>query len=214
MEKEEVIQVGKSAEELAREMEEQFVAEQEAPEELIQREDLVQMTHEQLAQLKADIVSEFDQRIRDAEDRFKALEETYKKQEALAFVDRRGEPTGVEGVEIMQRGPLGPIDHQGRIVKEYADKLKGKKARFVTTSDPELRALRRSQGYEPVRDEDGNEVRYMDGVLMAMPERKYEETIKAPKIARKKRHAAGIENKFKETAEALGVESHGKISYD
>jgi len=173
-------------------------------------DELVTMTKEQLEALKSEIKGEFEARMIAAEDRVEKLRLKYESQEAESYVNRKGQDQRI----VVHSRAMGPPDRMDLIANEHSDKLKGKVARFVTER-PEITSLRRSQGYEPVRDEDGKEVRYMDGVLMAMPERKYQEEIAKPVRERRALNKKAAVERFKGTAQNYGFEVEGAgIQYD
>lgn len=157
-----------------------------------------------------EIEDRYEKKFAELEDRFDKLKAKYEKQDEIAKLDQTKTPN----IKVMQNRPLGPIDHQASLVEKYKDKLKGKHFRFVNNHESVL-SVRAAQGYEKIHDEKSGEVRYMDGVLMAMPERRYEETIKANTKDRRARHRGAILNDFKEQGRDLGVETYGRgIDYD
>lgn len=179
------------------------------------KEEMVTMSRAELNDLLNEVKSDFAEQIKNAEDRMEKLRLSYERDDAVHRIKNKGEFAD-PALKIQQLGPLGPIDHQQRAIKAAGveDQLKGKAARFVNTN-AELSSLRRSQGYEPVLDKKGNEVRYMDGVLMAMPQSRYDEEIAKPAKVRKQIHKAAIGQDFKETAAKNNVEVFGDgIQYD
>lgn len=182
--------------------------------EVPEQDELVTMSKDQLKETMREVMSEYDKRIEDAESRMEKLQLEYEKKEKQSYMNRRGKESTSRRIQVNQTGPLNPIDHQGRLVEKHKDKLKGKAHRFVTTSNEELLSLRRSQGWEPVHDEDGNEVRFMDGVLMAMPEGRYEKDVQQPKEERKALHRSSIEENFKSQGESQDVQTEGNIQFD
>lgn len=87
------------------------------------------------------------------------------------------------------------------------------KGRWVTNR-PDISSRRRFEGYSPVKDASGQEVHVGDAVLMAMPRRKYEETIQKPLKARKQYRKEAISGQFHAAGKQLGVETFGDIKYD
>lgn len=173
------------------------------------KEEMVNMSKDQLEELKKEIRSEYEKKFEELEDRYDKLRLAMERDDALKKVSAKGEFADPKLV-IRQDRPLGPIDHQEAAIENSGvrDQLKGKVPRFVSTN-PELRSLRSAQGYRTVKDKNGDEVRYMDGVLMAMPAEQYEETIKAPKKARKQLYRDSIRQRFEEKAEQFGVSVEG-----
>lgn len=179
------------------------------------KEEMVTMSKEELKQLLGEVKKDFAEQIKNTEDRMERMKLSYERDDAVHQIKNKGEFAD-PNLKIQQLGPLGPIDHQQRAIKAAGveDKLKGKAARFVNTN-AELSSLRRSQGYEPVLDKKGNEVRYMDGVLMAMPQDRYDEEIVKPTKIRRDIHKAAIGQDFKETAAKHNVDVFGDgIQYD
>lgn len=177
-------------------------------------DELVTMSKQELKDTMKEVMDEYDKRIQEAESRMEKLQLEYEKKEKKSYINRRGQESTANRIQVNQSGPLNPIDHQSRLLEQHKDKLKGKVPRFVTTGNEELYSLRRTQGYEPVRDEDGNEVRYMDGVLMAMPEGRYREDVQKPKEERKALHRSSIEENFKQQGESQDVRTEGNIQFD
>lgn len=177
------------------------------------------MAETQRTKTREELVKEIDEKW---EKRFKELEEStasridklkahYEKRDEMAKLDQS--PTK-PNIKVYQNRPMGPIDHMGTLAEKHKDKLKGKHIRFVNKHETVM-PVRAAQGYEKVKDENGNEVRYMDEVLMAMPERKYQETVKAEVEDRKARHRGAIQETFHEAGKEYGVETFGTgIDYD
>lgn len=173
------------------------------------------MSDAEIEALKDSIRAEFAPQLKDAADQIDRLKKSLEMQETLQKIDRRGEENETAHViKISQRGPLGPVDQHGRLAEQFKEQLKGKKARFVTTADETLNSIRRGEGYKPVLDEEGNEVRYIDGTLMAMPEREYEEKVAKPKRERAAIHRSQIKDRFENVGKAEGVETSVSIKYD
>lgn len=146
------------------------------------KEELITMTREQLEELKRSIIEETARRMEDAPymERIKlALE----RQEATREVDVQGQFAD-PALRVITGGSLAPLDHQEALARPYKTDP-SMVYRFINKTDDNLHRLRRAQGYEPIRDANGNEVRYMDGVLAQMPREQYDETIGAQTKARK-----------------------------
>lgn len=181
----------------------------------VDKEELVTMSREELKSLMTETMEEYKNKIEAAEGEIERLKATYERDEDIKYLRNRGQFADKD-IEIKQRGPLGPIDHQQVAIKnaDVEKKLKGKRARFVSTNS-ELHSLRRAQGYEPVLDKEGNEVRYMDGVLMAMPEERYKKEILEPNRARRELHRRAIRENYEEAGRRRGVETFGEgIQFD
>ncbi len=147
------------------------------------KEELVTMSTSALTELKDKIVAETTIMIMESEDFREKLRLQLEQASALREVENQGQ-FGDPGVKMAESGSLGPIDHQEAVVGPYkTDKLM--KYRVINNHDDALNALRRYQGWKPVLDVDGHEVRYMDGTLAGMPKMKYDETIGARITANK-----------------------------
>lgn len=175
-----------------------------------EKDKLVTMTKEELEDLVNDITKEFREELEKTSNRTEALQIALEKDSAIAKVNAKGQYADRD-LSITQLGPLGPIDHQKAAIVNAGvdDQLKDKAYRFVSTN-PELRALRRSQGYEPILDSRGNEVRYMDGTLMAMSKAKHQELVRKPVETRKAIHRAAIKQEFENKAIRAGVVPTGE----
>lgn len=173
-----------------------------------ERPEAIQLTPDQLNKALKAIVEDYTTKMATAENKIEELKLTL---EMHGAKDELGKPTKskVEIVAVRH----GPMDHQQALVDLHQAKLVGKSARFVNNR-PDIRSLRRSQGYEPILDKDGNEVRYIDGVLMAMPEKRFEKEIREPKKRLKEFRRKAIARKFHERGKQMGVETYGDITYD
>ena len=180
------------------------------PEVKVQEEaDLVVTSKVDLEAIIKDVVKAYDVKIEAAADRIDKL--------ALIIVmqEKKGNVTAPKRSSIRaSKVSLNVPDHQSILVAANKNKLKGKIARFVNNR-PDMRSLRRFQGYEPVLSDGGKEVRYMDGVLMAMSKDRHKEEIQKPRDERKRFRAESIGARFKEDAAKAGVEVIGDgITYD
>lgn len=179
------------------------------------KEEMVTMSKAELDTVLQKVKDEFAEKLDKANDQIEKLKLSYEKDSTVKHIKNRGQYAD-DSITINQLGPLGPKDHQALSIKNAGveEKLKGKVGRFVN-NNPELRSLRRSQGYEPVRDKEGNEVRYMDGVLMAMPKDRYKQEVAEPAKVRKDIHKRAIRGRFEEVAAKHNVEVFGDgIQYD
>lgn len=183
------------------------------------KEELVTMSRKELNELIQGVKDEFAEEIKEAKAGNEKLQKVLEQNSVVDDIKHRG-ATAESRIKVHGSNQpyvnLKPIDKQAEMVKEHKDKLKGKVPRFVN-NDPDLRSLRRYQGYEPVRDDDGNEVRYVDGVLMGIPIERYNEEIAKPREAKKNIARSGIADQFRESVERYSggsVEATGDISYD
>jgi hypothetical protein len=179
------------------------------------KEELVSMTDEQLEALKKTIVEETAAKLMMDPDYRDKLRLQLERDSAIRRVEHRDQFAD-PALKVMQSGSLGPIDHQEAVAKPYKTDP-SKTYRFINKDNEALYQLRRYQGYEPIKDDSGNEVRYMDGVLAQMPKAQYDETIGAQTKARKmlkKQAAADAKENFKEMGRRLGIETEGHVSVD
>lgn len=174
------------------------------------REDLITMTPEQLAELKQQIIAEATKAITEG-DYFERMRVSLERDSALREVENKGQFAD-PALKVIRSGSLTPIDHQEATVAPFKTDP-SKMYRVINKANEELLQLRRFQGYEPVKDADGNEVRYMDGVLAEMPKRKYEETIGAQVQARKLLKRQGSKNAANDFIE-MGRRSGLKVEGD
>lgn len=181
---------------------------------LPEKEELVTMSKSDLDSLIEQVEQRHNEQIADMKGHVEKLEQELKKREEVSYIKRRGEESlKSKGIEVNQKRPLNPIDRQSKILEEHKDKLKGRRPRFVTNNES-IRSLRRAQGYEPVRDEDGNEVRYMDGILMGIPEQRYKEEIEADREYRKSLRRQSLREHLQRQGEQSGVQTFGDIDFD
>jgi len=174
----------------------------------VKNPDVIQLTPKELNKALKAIVEDYTAKMATAENKIEELKLTL---EMHGAKDELGKPekSKVELVAVTH----GPMDHQAALVELHQEKLKGKVPRFVNNR-PDIRSLRRAQGYDPILDKDGIEVRYIDGVLMAMPEKRHEKEIREPKKRLREFRRKAIARKFHERGKALGVDTYGDITYD
>jgi len=171
--------------------------------------DLVVTSRADLEAIIKDIVKAYDVKIQAADNKIDQLALTIEMQEKKAEVVSPKRSS----IKVTPRS-LNVPDHQSILVDANKDKLKGKIGRFVNNR-PDMRSLRRFQGYDPIIGDDGKEVRYMDGVLMGISKERHKEEIQKPREERKQFRAESIGAKFKEDAAKAGVEVIGDgITYD
>lgn len=174
-------------------------------------EELITFTADEIEKLKASIVEETTTKIMESPDFRERLRLQLEQSSAMRSIDIR-DRVADPALIVMQSGPLGPIDHQEAAVAPFKTD-KSMKYRVINHRDETLNAVRRYQGWEPVRDKDGHEVRFMDGTLASMKIAKYDETIGAQTRAKKmlRRQSAELETeRFKETAQSKGFETFGE----
>lgn len=176
-------------------------------------EALVQLSDEDFGKIVEMVQSKFQEQLDSANDRIEQMAIQLEKKDAERHLKHKGQFTDKNLVIRPVR--FGPPDHLSNLVKTAKEThdFAGKHIRFVN-NDQNIRSLRRAQGYDPVVDENGNEYRYMDEVLMTIPQGKYQAEIKQPTEDRKRFNRQGIAESFRETAEGLGVEATGDITYD
>lgn len=184
----------------------------------VTQKDVVSMTVEQFEQLKNAIRDEYQKKIDKLEDRFDKLVMRIEQKGAEQDLNYlRSDPRGGPKIVV---GPVmhGPPDHQKAVleqaIKEGLVDPKMDATRFVN-NHPDMRSLRRSEGYEPVILKDGSEARYMDGVLMKMPRARRVETHDKPVAARRAHRRSAIKAEFEQAADRLGFKTFGDgIRYD
>lgn len=163
------------------------------------KEELVTMSASALIELKDKIVAETTMMIMESEDFREKLRLQLEQASALRTVDKQGQFSD-PGVKMVQSGSLSPIDHQEAVVGPHKTD-KSMKYRVINNHDDTLNSLRRYQGWIPVLDVDGHEVRFMDGTLAKMPKEKYDETIGARVTANKLLRGQAQATRAKEFAE-------------
>lgn len=99
-----------------------------------------------------------------------------------------------------------------RLVELHADKVRGKRVRFVNMNE-QIRNLRRFQGYEPVLD-GSEEIKDMDTVMMAMPEARHQAEIAGPREETKRQKQEAIQENYADSIRELGGEPLGGIDVD
>lgn len=174
-----------------------------------EKADLVVTSKIDLEAIIKDIVKAYDVKIEAADNRIDQLALIIEMQQKTKEVTAPKRP----GVKVSPRSHNVP-DHMSILADANKDKLKGKIGRFVSNRS-DMRSLRRFQGYEPVLDENGKEVRYMDGVLMGVQKQRHEEEIRKPREEKKQFRAKSVGARFEEDAAKAGVEVIGEgIEYD
>lgn len=179
------------------------------------KDKLITMTEEQLESLKALIVEETAAKMTMDPDFRSKLRLQLERDSAIKVVDARGQLQD-PALRVIQSGSLGPIDHQEAVAAPHKTDP-SMTYRFINKDNEALYQLRRYQGYEPVRDAKGNEVRYMDGQLAKMPKAQYEDTIGAQTRARKmlKRQASkDSADNFIEMGRRMGLKTEGGVKVD
>lgn len=206
----------KHQEELQKEIEEldnDTDEEQEAIEKKVEgsREDVL-ISKREVEDIVKGLVAHYEKRIAETDDRVKQMQLTLEMQEMKSNVGKM-KGSGIEVLAVFHP----PVDHQKLAADPHRERpdLQGHVLRFCNNK-PDIRSLRRSQGWNPVLDADSNEVRYMDGVLMSMEKNKYQKTWLKPKKDKKtfREHAREISERFHNRGKELGVETYGDITYD
>lgn len=108
------------------------------------------------------------------------------------------------------------IDRSQEIVDQYAGKNPSMKYRMCNVN-PDVQALRRNQGWEPVLDEKGGFIRNGDLLLMSMDKQKFRESVQKPKETKRalrRAAVASIQEQFASVGDQAGVETYGKIKFD
>lgn len=174
------------------------------------KEQLVTMTVEELTALKDRIMAETATALAGDVKFMDKLRLQLERDSAIRTVDNQGQFAD-PALKIIQEGPLGPMDHQEAAIAPFKTD-KSMNYRVINHRDETLNALRRYQGWNPVRDADGNVVRFMDGTLAEMKTAKYDDTIgarvRANRILRGSLGSNEVEN-FKEKAAQEGLSTFG-----
>ncbi len=108
--------------------------------------------------------------------------DTLEKQEQR--LEEKREKVGIKptpGLEYI--GPMSPKNIYAEYAKPYVTADKSKQYRYCLDHRDAL-IQRRMYGWEPVKDEKGNDVRFGDQVLTSMSRTKYQETIAIPRQKR------------------------------
>ena len=175
------------------------------------KEELITMSANQLEALVGKVQAETAALMADSPDFIAKIRLQLEKNSALNTIANKGQFADPR-VEVRQLGPLGPIDHQEAVIHPHMTDP-SMKYRVINHRDETLYAIRRYQGYTPVRDAEGHEVRFMDGMLAQMPKDHYNETIGARVAAnRALRHSRGHaeSERFKESAASQGFKTFGE----
>jgi hypothetical protein len=132
------------------------------------------------------------------------------------------DPT-VERPSIVVIGPRGPSNVYSKFAAEYQGKEPNRQFRFIYGHAESL-PLRRMKGWEPVKDEKGDDVRLGDHILASMPKNRYQTEIvdtRNAKIAHKRQATANkVEENFAEVRDDMksknGVRFSGTydVKYD
>ena len=179
------------------------------------KEELLTMTMEQLKELKEIIIEETSAKLLMDPDYREKLRLQLERDSAIRKVEARGDFAD-PAVKMIRSGSLTPIDHQEAVARPYKTDP-SKTYRFINKDNATLYQLRRYQGYQPIKDAEGNEVRYMDGVLAEMPKAQYEATIGAQTQARKmlkKQAAKDAHDNFLEMGARMGLKTEGNVQID
>lgn len=158
------------------------------------------------------VIAELREQLKNAETSNERLKVSLELQEAKYKADRidkgTNEPSGIE------YGPsFNPVNMLDKVAEPFTKEDRNSKYRFISTH-PTLYALRRSQGYEPVLDSKGAEVRQADTVLAKMPKTRFEAEVVAPRKETAALRKDAIEQRFHEQGKDLGVKTFGHIKYD
>lgn len=174
------------------------------------KEELITMSAAELGKLKDNIMAETAKMLMGDVDFRDKLRISLERDSAIRTVNAKGQFAD-PGLKVNQSRPLGPIDHQEAVIAPFKTD-ESMKYRMINNRDETLRAIRHYQGWIPVRDLEGNEVRYMDGILAKMPKEKHAETIGAVVEENKRLRGHGrdtTKERFEEAAAKEGFETFG-----
>lgn len=109
---------------------------------------------------------------------------------------------------------FNPDNIMDQVAAPYKKADPGSQFRYISTH-PTVYPLRRGQGYTPVKDSEGNEVKLTDAVLAKMPRRQYEQEILGPRNAKKGNRLQELAEHFhEEGSQYPGIKTTGTIKYD
>lgn len=140
---------------------------------------------------------------------------------AKQAVEKELKPT--PGLEI--KGPIqfSPADPMDLMARPYSDTDKNSVYRWVNKHET-IKPLRHFQGYETVKDKQGNVVRYMDMELAKMPRERHADMIVKPRDQKRAHHLDAIgaskraSEKMQDAIRASDLSEHVtgqvKITYD
>ncbi len=134
---------------------------------------------------------------------------------SLELQDAKQAKNRIPDLPIISTGPsFNPMNILDKTAEPYLKTGSDQQFRYISTN-PNLYALRRSQGYEPVKDAKGDEVRHMDAVLAKMPKARFEKEVVEPRKNIREMKKAAIDQRFHDVGAELGVTTfEGKIKYD
>jgi hypothetical protein len=176
------------------------------------KDETLSMSKSDLKELLGDINKEYQAKLESATNEIERLKATLEMQDRQRnAIKKNDRPEGLPKVQVL--GSFAPIDHQGMLAKPFIEKNKDRYYRFIN-SRPDAASLRKAQGFEPVLDQKGGEVRYHDSILASMPRRAFEETIVKPVQQLREHKRNAIQHQFESEAEKAHVEVFGKVTYD
>jgi len=158
---------------------------------------------------KDELLAELSLKLEKAESLNQRLEAQLEHFDKKALIDHpeKAVPTRIQVLSF------GPKDRLSIMSAEYMKQNPDRHYRFINTHQT-VYALRRAQGYEPVKDAKGEDVKYMDCVLASMPENRFQDEIVKPKEALSKHHHGDTLAAFKDTGTEEGIKTFGEIKYD
>ena len=178
--------------------------------------ELIALSEDALKKIVEGVSQKFVSQIEDANGRIDELRMQLERKDAERHVKARGRFAD-DRVKVTVPRRFTPPDHMSSLVdtaKKQHDGLSGMHLRFCNNTS-NIRSLRRAQGWVPVIDKGTKEeFRYMDEVLMTMPERKFTEEIQAAVEDRKAFNRQSVAEQFHDTVRGMGVEPEGTIEYD
>jgi hypothetical protein len=159
--------------------------------------------------------SEYEQVIADLRDQLKNAETVNDRLRiSLELQEAKTAPTDPMKPSGIVYGPsFNPPNILEKVAVPYTKAEPDQHFRYISTH-PSVYALRRGQGYEPVLDAKGAEVRQGDVVLAKMPKARFNEEVLQPRQDSVNLRKEAIEQRFHDEGKSLGVKTFGKISYD
>lgn len=176
--------------------------------------DQIMMSKADLKELVSDINKEYKDKLDSAATEIERLKLTLERQEKLNDLTATKRDPNAPKIEVRHNpANFNPIDQHARLAKPYIQANKDKYYRYINSRSDQA-SSRRAQGFEPVKDAKGNEVRYHDSLLAEMPRRQFEEEIVKPVQDLRDHKRRSIKSDFEAVADREGIKTFGDVTYD
>ncbi len=178
--------------------------------------ELVQMSVADFKAMLSEVVKTFNEEIGEMRTQQDKLVATLERESTVQNI--KSARTGGPAVQVIGVN-YTPKTATDIIEEKYKDKIDGtERKRWVNTRET-LRSLRRAQGWTPILDEKGDEVRVGDTSLMKMSEERYQREVRGPQNAqrddRRRATKESVDSDLRETAKRAGAQVVGPgIVYD